>query len=273
MKFQEFSNTCELTALLRQSAFPDMTMFTKNDDFILCKTGGALNQSSCELKIDYPLSNAWIYVGISSSCNYTLDVDSTRDCYPSHSSLVSQPIGLTTEVAGLTRTGLSQECLKLAPPIETFRFIGPTYFSVKYYFNSNYNRSNSVLIRSDQKPYFIEFLVDLANNGGTLSFSLINNLVIDPNYPTTEVIDNASMALTNQSSRANEFNISGIKIVLKTCLLFNSMSSYKSCPTGYDQSTLSFTNIYTNLRMNIPYPMMGKWYLALWKECYNSSTK
>jgi len=271
MKFQDSSNTCELTALLRQSAFPDMTMFTKNDDFILCKTSGAFNQTSCELKIDYPLSNAWIYVGISSNCNYTLDVDSTRDCYPSHSSLISQPIGLTTEVAGLTRVGLSQECLKLAPPIETFRFIGPTYFSVKYYFNSNYNRSNSVLIRSDQKPYFIEFLVDLANNGGTLSFSLINNLVIDPNY-TAEVIDNASVALNNQSSRVNEFNISGIKIVLKTCLLFNSMSSYKSCPTGYDQSTLSFTNIYTNLRMNIPYPMMGKWYLALWKECFNSST-
>ena len=81
---------------------------------------------------------------------------------------------------------LSQEekksCLKLSPPIETFRFIGPTYFSVKYYFNSNYNRSNTLLIRNERKPYFIEFLVDLANNGGTLNFHLVNNLVTDPNY-------------------------------------------------------------------------------------------
>src|SRR5437868_5224333 len=80
---------------------------------------------------------------------------------------------------------LSQYCSKLTGPIETFRFIGPTYFSVKYYFNSNYNRSNALLVRNEKKPYFIEYLVDLANNGGTLSIYIVNNLIFDPTFDAT----------------------------------------------------------------------------------------
>ena len=191
--------------------------------------------------------------------------------------------------------------LTTAPPIETFRFIGPTYFSVKYYFNSNYNRSNALLVQNDRKPYFIEFLVDLANNGGTLNFVLVNNLALNPNYgidsttktsttttttttSTTSVMSkNATVNATSHRmaylfdysvpNRMKDFNLADIKIFLHVCLLYNSMSTYKNCPEGYKLVTQSFTNIFTTMQLNVAYPMMGKWYMAVWKECVDSKTK
>lgn len=264
------SDKCSMTALLRESAFPDMTSFSKNSEHKLCKFN-TTNSSSCELTISYPMSNTWNYLAVTSTCNYTVRVDSKIDCFFSHTSLISQPVGLSqiNTSSALANTQQNNEiCSKLSPPIETFRFIGPTYFSVKYYFNSNYNRSNSVLIQNDQKPYFIEFLVDLSNNGGTLNFKLINNLILDPGYKFTNNNDNQS----NTSSKANDFDLNGVKYVLKMCLLFNSMSAYKNCPKGYELETLSHYKRYSNLAMSIPYPMMGKWYLSIWKECYDKVT-
>ena len=63
---------CSLTALLRQSAFPDMTQFKNNNDYAICNQ----NQTDikCRVKIEYPLVNTWHYLAISSNCNYTIDV-------------------------------------------------------------------------------------------------------------------------------------------------------------------------------------------------------
>jgi hypothetical protein len=185
-------------------------------------------------------------------------------------------------------------------PIETFRFIGPTYFSVKYYFNSNYNRSNSLLISNERTPYFIEFLVDLANNGGTLNFVLVNNLALNPSYGGTfadpinsnnnnnnnartlfkynSTLNERQVEYTMQSSnnintRVKEMNLADVDIYLHVCLMYNSMSTYKNCPDGYKLVTQSYTNIFTTLQMNVAYPMMGKWYMAVWKECVDSKTK
>lgn len=121
-----------------------------------------------------------------------------------------------------------------------------------------------MIIANEQKPYFIEFLVDLSSNGGTLNFKLINNLIRNPGYSEL-----------NQSNESfyNDNNLEGVRIELKTCLLFNSMSKYKECPTGYESQTLSEYKKYSNIVLKVPYPMMGKWYLTIWKECYNMSTK
>ncbi len=260
------SDRCSMTVLLRESAFPDMTSFGNNNVYDVCRFNST-ESSSCEVSISYPLASTWHYLAVTSTCDYTVEVDSVIDCFATNTALVSQPIGLPVNTTAFIATsGNDGVCSKLLPPIETFRFIGPTYFSVKYYFNSNYNRSNSVLILNDQKPYFIEFLVDLSSNGGTLHFKLINNLILNPNYVSDE---------TNQSntSRNSDFNLTGVRSELKTCLLYNSMSRYKNCPIGYDQSTLSEYKKYSNLVLKVPYPMMGKWYLAIWKECYNMTTK
>jgi hypothetical protein len=53
------------------------------------------------------------------------------------------------------------DCNNCQQPIETFRFIGPSYFLVKYYFNSiNNNKSNTISI-NDDKVFFIELLTDV----------------------------------------------------------------------------------------------------------------
>lgn len=259
------SDKCSITALLRESAFPDMTSFASNNVHQVCQFNST-DSSTCQVSIDYPLASNWHYLAVTSTCNYTVEVDSIIDCFASNTALVSQPIGLPSNTTS-SSTAVSNAktvCSKLLPPIETFRFIGPTYFSVKYYFNSNYNRSNSVIIANERKPYFIEFLVDLSSNGGTLNFKLINNLIRNPGYSEL-----------NQSNESfyNDNNLEGVRIVLKTCLLFNSMSKYKECPTGYESQTLSEYKKYSNIVLKVPYPMMGKWYLTIWKECYNMSTK
>jgi hypothetical protein len=177
------------------------------------------------------------------------------------------------------------------PPIETFRFIGPTYFSVKYYFNSNYNRSNSLLITNERTPYFIEFLVDLANNGGTLNFVLVNNLALNPSYGASDSMSGGRTLFkqnstlnerqveysmqnnVNNNNRIKEMNLADVDVYLHVCLMYNSMSTYKNCPDGYKLVTQSYTNIFTTLQMNVAYPMMGKWYMAVWKECTDSKTK
>ena len=62
---------CSLTALLRQSAFPDMTQFKNNNDYAFCQASTA---KKCRVEIDYPLVDTWHYLAVSSSCNYTIDV-------------------------------------------------------------------------------------------------------------------------------------------------------------------------------------------------------
>ena len=284
------NQNCSLTALLRQSAFPDMTLFRNNNDFISCQSNQTTSSANCKLNIDYPLTNTWYYLAVTSDCNYTININTPNDCGLQNSQLaVSNESSLSklieTTLFGLGKARNILHCSKLSPPIETFRFIGPTYFSVKYYFNSNYNRSNALLVRNEIKPYFIEFLVDLANNGGTLNFVLVNNLVFDPNYDAEHSTasyfapNNSSNTTTQtyqikyqqQSSRMRDFNLADVKIFLRACLLYNSMD-YRNCPPGYELITQSFTNIFTTLQLNVAYPMMGKWFLAVWKECYDANT-
>lgn len=196
-------NTCNLTALIKQSAFPDMKNYQNNNEYITCLSNTSLN---CKITIDHTLINTWHYLGIISSCNYTLDVIISNNCLDEAQSspFVNYSL-LNFNPSVVFKPRLSQYCSKFSAPIETFRFIGPTYFSVKYYFNSNYNRSNAILVRNDKKPYFIEFLVDHANNGGTLNFYLVNNLIYDPNYEseTRSIIQTIS---TSSSTSANNLN-------------------------------------------------------------------
>lgn len=60
---------CSLTALLRQSAFPDMTQFKNNNDYAICN-----QEKKCRVEIEYPLVNTWHYLAVSSNCNYTIDI-------------------------------------------------------------------------------------------------------------------------------------------------------------------------------------------------------
>jgi hypothetical protein len=72
---QQPAQNCSLTALLRQSAFPDMTQFKNNNDYALCQAADqALDTKKCRVQIDYPLVDTWHYLAISSNCNYTIDV-------------------------------------------------------------------------------------------------------------------------------------------------------------------------------------------------------
>lgn len=290
---------CTMNALLRQSAFPDMATFQNNNDYIICRSNASSQDPNCKLSIDYPLSNTWHYVAVTSDCEYSVRVVPLNECQSSSSPANSTSLNAIPELfKQLKPTSSNQHCSKTySQPIETFRFIGPTYFSVKYYFNSNYNRSNALLVRNDRKPYFIEFLVDLANNGGTLNFLLVNNLVYDSNYEqettttTTTTTTSSKLNLTdsetffsmfNRSERNLKFNIdprmkdsslADVRVILHACLLYNSMTLYSKCPEGYELVTQSYTNIFTSLQLNIAYPMMGKWYLAIWKECFDINTK
>ncbi len=243
---------CSLTVLLRQSAFPDMTSYAKNDKYLICEYNTS-NTQVCELSVSYPISNTWYYLAVTSTCSYNILVDSQLNCLSK---------GVTSAISAVN----AQQCIQLSPPVDTFRFIGPTYFSVKYFFNSNNNRSNSIFIENNDQPYFIEFLVDLSNIGGTLNFKLINNLVRDLSF--TEVPSNKSI----NNSVMYDYDLTNVHMMLKVCLLYNSMNNYKNCPQGYELSTKSFLNQYTNLAMSVPYPMMGKWYLAMYKECYDATT-
>lgn len=73
-------------------------------------------------------------------------------------------------------------------------------------------------------------------------------------------------------ARVKDYNLANLRVVLKACLLFNSMD-YRNCPAGYLMSVQSFTHVFTNMQMSVPYPYMGKWYLAIWKECFDVNTK
>ncbi len=309
--FLEPSKLCKMSALLRESAFPDMSTFAKNNAQIICEQNAtATNASHCQLSISYPMINTWYYLAISADCAYQVNVILPMDCVTETQLTLALfnetfPALMNNNYLLLSPSKLSQYCSKLVGPIETFRFIGPTYFSVKYYFNSNYNRSNALLVRSDKKPYFIEFLVDLANNGGTLSIYIVNNLIYDPNFDQTRAASGPSgygpnVASSNQTAgnhslfpaplsnenieqqvryyntfraNGNDVNLADVKIVLTACLLFNTMTMYEKCPEGYRVSVQSFTNVFSNMQMNVAYPMMGKWYLAIWKECFNINTK
>ncbi|RNA23643.1 transmembrane 8B isoform X2 [Brachionus plicatilis] len=274
---QSSSSACKITALLRQSAFPDMNNFKNNDDHKVCHSNSTKN---CSLSLDYPLENAWYYLGVTSECNYSIDVVISNNCVESPYSILNETLITFMEslFPGRLKQKTDEYCSKLFQPIETFRFIGPTYFSVKYYFNSNHNRSNALLIRNEKKPYFIEFLVDQANNGGTLNFYLVNNLINDPNLYESDFTVSKAPILPNEKNstfvtKRKTSNLADIKVMLYACLLFNSMNNYKNCPEGFLLSTQSYTNIFSNFQLNVAYPFMGKWFLAIWKECFNINTK
>lgn len=275
---QSSSSICTVKALLKQSAFPDMNIFKNNDDYVICQSNSTKN---CSLSVDYPLDNAWYFLGITSECNYSIEVAFSNNCVESPFSISNETLSTLMESTfpGVLKQKTYEFCRKLFQPIETFRFIGPTYFSVKYYFNSNHNRSNALLIRNEKKPYFIEFLVDQANNGGTLNFYLVNNLINDPTFYESDFLIKKASLLPNEKYSKNSTsnnkasNLGEIKVMLYACLLFNSMNKYKNCPEGFLLSTQSFTNIFSNFQLNVAYPFMGKWYLAVWKECFNINTK
>jgi hypothetical protein len=258
---------CNMISLLKQSTFPDMTQFTSNDDFGACHMNST-SLFNCIMSVEYPIDNTIYYLAIKSNCNYTITIKNNK--------LINE---------------CGNECQQSSKIIDTFRFIGPTYYSVKYYFNSNYNRSNGLLIRNQhRKPYFIKYLVDLANNGGTLNMYISTSLIIDPlikdkikesssievksmnpfsfpNIFSTTTSTTSTLPIGSEIKLMN--NISNIKVMVNICFLYNSMSNYNKCPDGYSVSTQAFTNIYTTMHLNIAYPMMGNWYLAIWKECFN----
>ena len=278
-----------MTGLLRQSAYPNMIELKNNNDYTICQSNTTYLPSNCKLRVEYPMPNTWYYVGITSDCPYTVLVELKPSCYEPNSAL-TQSFLFPELVLFSKSSSSSQDCQSISPPVKTFRFKGPTYFSVKYYFNSNYNRSNAVLIQKDRKPYFIEFLVDTDNNGGTLSLELRNLLIQDANYRATtsaatttttttfgeglNFISNASSLFNNYTRSQRSNSNFDIKQVVKVCLLYNSMSLYNKCPEGYELSTQSYpNNIQTQLLLNVAYPMIGTWYLAIWRECYKTITK
>jgi len=257
-----------------------MNLFENNENFAICDS----NQTDCLLIVEYPLKNAWYYLSITSNCNYSINVLANEECptFLEGANALTNTLNTTTNNSLLMKLLTTQQCnIKNASPIETFRFIGPTYFSVKYYFNSNYNRSNALLIKEDHKPYFIEFLVDLANSGGTLNFMLANNLIYDQNYEQYQQLFSKTELKNNNNSTNSSFgsktpnynkNLADVRIMVNVCLLYNSMN-YKKCPDGYSLSSQSFANVYSNLKLSVAYPMIGMWYLAVWKECFDVGTK
>ena len=87
-----------------------------------------------------------------------------------------------------------------------------------------------------------------------------------------QIMKNRVASNYDMHTRARDFNLANLRVTLKACLLFNSMD-YRNCPPGYLMSVQSFTHLFTNMQMSVPYPFMGKWYLAIWKECSDLSTK
>ena len=147
-----------------------------------------------------------------------------------------------------------------------------------------------MLITNKRTPYFIEFFVDLANSGGTLNFVLVNNLALNPSYgglvadPINNNNNNNARTLfkynstlnerqveytiqssNNINTRVKEMNLADADINLYVCLMYNSMSTYNNCKDGSKLVTQSYTNIFTALKMNVAYPIMGKWYMAVWE--------
>jgi hypothetical protein len=100
----------------------------------------------------------------------------------------------------------------------------------------------------ENTPYYYEFIIDSSNVGGSLNFNINNKLAIN--------------SLTSKKE-----NILGFEIHLHACLMFNSMDILKKCTGGYKIKRQSFSDKFTSLNVNVAYPMLGKWYLALWKNC------
>ena len=236
MNFQAASsNKCEMTVLLRQSAFPDTTSFENNDNYIICISNSS--SQTCQLFAEYPLPNTLLYLGINSSCNYSLTVQVQANC--------------------VTSTGSGQQCSELASPIQTYRFLDEMYFKATYYLKLNESiLDNSLFIRNDKVPYFIEFLVDSSNTGGTLNLNIM----------FLNQLNNQSNSTFNSNSTNDTMSVA-----LKACLLYNSMSMYKNCPDGYQVSMANSLNFDTNFQLNVAYPMRGNWFLAVWKQCYLNS--
>jgi len=206
--FNNTSLSCSLTALLSESTMPNTATYSNNDVYITC----TLQSSNCSLSIQLPLINAWYYLGVSSNCNYTVN--------------------------------LNVNSLGITSPIKTTRFLSPSSFYSVFYLASYYN--NIFTFNTDQTPYFIEFIIDQTNNGGTLSLNVAYKLI----------------SLMNSSSLI-------VNIQLNGCLMFNTLYNYINCPQGYSFNGLSNLTTFNSLIMDIPYPMIGKWYLALWRSCFS----
>ena len=90
---------------------------------------------------------------------------------------------------------------------------------------------------------------------------IVNNLI-----KSQQQLQNDTLLAGNQTKLP--------QFVLHGCLLFESMN-YKDCyKHGYElNSKTDLNNDLHNIALNIPYPMHGKWYLALWRECFDRDTK
>jgi hypothetical protein len=92
---------------------------------------------------------------------------------------------------------------------------------------------------------------------------LINSLI--------KIIPNQSNS-TDSLKFNNESQVNLPQIVLHGCFLYESMN-YQNCPKGFElEAKTDINNDLHNVMLNIPYPMIGKWYLALWKECFDRET-
>ena len=112
---------------------------------------------------------------------------------------------------------------------------------------------------NDEKIYFIEIQSDTSNYGGTFTLYLTNSLI------------KATSFQSNQSTVTN--TTTNHQIILHGCFLYESMN-YKKCQKGYELITKTdINNNLHNIMLNVAYPMIGKWYLALWKECFDRDTK
>jgi hypothetical protein len=210
LNFNSSSNSCSLTGLIRESALPITSSYQSNDANITCTS----STTNCFLSNSYPIQNTFYYLSVLSTCNYTVT---------------------------LTVTSLA-----LSAPIKTIRFLSPSTFYSKFYLTTNIN--NVLTISYLSVPYFIEYLFDQSNFGGTLGVYL------------------------NSAVQSSSGSLVGVKIYLNACLMFNTLFSYLNCPQGYSLTTQVYYGSYTYKNMSIPYPMIGKWYLALWMQCYDSVT-
>ena len=142
--------------------------------------------------------------------------------------------------------------------IKTFRLIETTsFFTIKYYFNSNLSEKHSQLIIKEKYSYFYEFNTDLSNIGGSLYFHI-----------TTTLIANSF----NSPNETKEI-LTNVNIYLHACIMFNSMDIKKKCIGEYKLVSQSFLYKFTSLKVNVAYPMIGKWYMAVWKDCIDTKNK
>jgi hypothetical protein len=99
-------------------------------------------------------------------------------------------------------------------------------------------------------------MIDLSNMGGSLNFQITNTLKAN-----TLFFKNDKKELTD------------VNIYLHACLMFNSMDIIKNCKGGYKLVAKSSLDKFTSIKINVAYPMIGKWYMAIWKDCIETKKK